>query len=36
VHNAVLLLNVDATLDIAPVADACFGSLQQQQVLPTG
>ena len=33
VHNAVLLLNVDATLDVDAVADTLFGSLQQQQLL---
>lgn len=34
VHNAVLLLNVDATLDLDAVADTLFGSLQQ--LLPKG
>ena len=29
VHNAVLLLNVDATSDLDVVANAFFGSLQQ-------
>ena len=36
VHNAVLLLNVDATLDVDAVADTLFGSLQQQLLLPKG